>query len=184
MKTDVSWSTVWMNRLYFILDHLEELDLSALEALALVCMEYMNEVRIPITHEKIASKLSISPEMTESVFEGLSDKGYLTFAMNQGRLEFCLDGVFDRGMRRGEPMAKSLIREFEDAFGRDFSSQEMQRIVNMASTYTEDWVLMALDEACAYEKRDLYYIERILASWKNKNLSTEDLRNGIRNERK
>ncbi len=84
----------------------------------------------------------------------------------------------------GQPLARSLIQEFEDAFARTLSSQEMQRILDMSAAYGEDRVLLALDEAIAYDHPDTSYIERILMSWKQKNLSTEDLRKGYRNERR
>ena len=41
-------------------------------------------------------------------------------------------------------------------------------------------VIVALNEAASYDKRDLNYIERILISWTDKGLSVEDVENGKR----
>ena len=76
--------------------------------------------------------------------------------------------------------AKSLLEEFEDEFKRSLSPSEMDRILNLASIYSERMVIVALNEAASYDKRDLNYIERILISWTDKGLSVEDVENGKR----
>jgi len=178
------WNSPWMDHATWILGHLETLHLTHLEALTLLMIEYLNKAQIPVSHDILCEKLSITAAQAEKTLGDLSDKGLLDFTMEGGRVRFQTQGVYDRGTSVGQPLARSLIQEFEDAFARTLSSQEMQRILDMSAVYGEDRVLLALDEAIAYDHPDTSYIERILMSWKQKNLSTEDLRKGYRNERR
>ncbi|MEY8468684.1 DnaD domain-containing protein [Faecalibaculum rodentium] len=178
------WNSPWMDHTMWILGHLESLHLSHLEALTLLMIEYLNKAQIPVSHDILCEKLGITTAQAEQTLGDLSDKGFLDFAMENGKVRFLTQGVYDRGLSVGQPLARSLIQEFEDAFARTLSSQEMQCIIDMAAAYGEDRVLLALDEAIAYGHPDTNYIERILASWQQKGLSTEDLRKGYRNERR
>jgi DNA replication protein len=65
-------------------------------------------------------------------------------------------------------------------FGRPLSGLEMERIMEFAKKYDSRRVIVALNEAASYDQRSLDYIERVLAAWKRKNLSIEDLENGKR----
>lgn len=80
----------------------------------------------------------------------------------------------------GHPLPKSLLEEVEEEFGRPLSGTEMERLCRLAETYSEQTILHALDEASAYEKRSLPYIEALLSAWKSKGLSDEDIENGKR----
>jgi DNA replication protein len=65
-------------------------------------------------------------------------------------------------------------------FGRPLSGLEMERIMDFAQKYDARRVIVALNEAASYDQRSLDYIERVLAAWKRKKLSVEDLENGKR----
>ncbi len=56
----------------------------------------------------------------------------------------------------------------------------MDKILQLTSIFGERMVLRALDEASAYEKRSIEYVENILISWKNRNLTIEDIEKGRR----
>ncbi|MCF0245823.1 MAG: DnaD domain protein, partial [Ileibacterium sp.] len=78
------------------------------------------------------------------------------------------------------PISQPLLMEFQEEFGRTFSSAEMEKIISLGEMYDEAMVLQALNEAAVYDKRSLQYIENILIAWKNKGLSVEDVENGKR----
>ena len=132
-----------------------------------------------ITHEIIADKLKIEVDEVEEIFLSLSNNGYLSIDMSDGNLIFNIEGVYQE-KPKGIPLKASLLETFEYEFKRPLSSYEMQRILDMASTYDERRVICALNEAVVYEKVDLNYIERILISWMNKGLSVQDVENGKR----
>lgn len=184
MKQNTDWNSPWLDHVAWILGHLETLKLTHQEALCLLVIEYFNRADIPVNHDALCQKLAIQPAQAEELLGALSDKGYLDFAMESGKIRFLTDGVYKTGSSAGQPLVKSTIQEFEEAFGRALSSQEMQRIIDMEGEYGANRTLLALDEAIAYEHPDTNYIERVLAAWKQKGLTDEELRKGYRNERR
>lgn len=183
MKMDVDWSSPWVDHTAYIIDHLQDMDLTAEEALALLVIEESLKHDIPITQTLIQTKLKTTIDHADALLNALSDKGCLTFDVAGGKIVFHTDGVLEEVSRQGVPIEKSLIREFEEGLQHPLSSQEMQRVIDLGALYDQDRILLALDEACAYNNRSLNYVERVLVSWANKGLSTEDLKRGIRNGR-
>lgn len=183
MKTELNWNSPWLDHTAWILEHLEDLHLTARQALGLLVIEHFNRTGTPITHAVISSKLGITSQEAEDLFSELSDKGYLKFELDGGTLRFVTEGILDAESQAGMPLEKSLIKEFEDSFGRDLSPREMQKILDLAGQFGEDRTLIALDEAAASNARSINYIERVLVSWRTKGLTLEDLQKGIRNER-
>ena len=128
----------------------------------------------------MATKLKINEEEVEDIFNALAEKGYLNLDFKDGNMVFDISGVYALENTSEVNYAKSLLEEFEDEFKRSLSPSEMDRILNLASIYSERMVIVALNEAASYDKRDLNYIERILISWTDKGLSVEDVENGKR----
>ena len=180
MNHKLEWNAPCMNRQAWILDHLEELHVNAEEALVLLLIDFLNQNRIPIQHQIIADKCKIDVDRVEEIFASLSDKGYLTIDFQNGSLLFCLDGLLKGTEASGEPLSQSIITEFEEEFGRSLSPTEMQRILEFSENYGERKVICALNEAASYDKRNINYIERILISWENKGLTTEQVESGCR----
>ena len=173
------FNTNYFNRRNWIFENLEKLHVNAQEALVLLLIDYYNEIHQMITHEIIADKLKIEVDEVEEIFLSLSNNGYLSIDMSDGNLIFNIEGFYQE-KPKGIPLKASLLETFEYEFKRPLSSYEMQRILDMASTYDERRVICALNEAVVYEKVDLNYIERILISWMNKGLSVQDVENGKR----
>lgn len=176
----LNWNAPYMDRQAWILDHLQDLHVDAQEALVILLIDFLNKNQIPIQHQIIADKCKIDVEKVEEIFASLSQKGYLTIDFEKGKLLFCLDGLLNISAPAGEPLSQSIITEFEDEFGRSLSPFEMQKILELAQLHGERKVICALNEAAAYDSRDLNYIERILVSWHTKGLTTEDVECGKR----
>lgn len=176
----LEWNAPYLDHKNWILSHLDILHVDAKEALVLLLIDYLNSNHIPVVHSLIGEKLKMNEEEVETIFESLSDKGYLTIDFQDGDLVFSIEGVFNQENVDEVPLEKSLLQEFSDEFGRPLNPNEMDRILNLASIYDERMVLVALNEAACYDKHDINYIERILISWKNKGLSIEDVENGKR----
>ena len=176
----LNWNAPYMDRQAWILDHLQELHVDAMEALVLLIIDFLNKNQIPIQHEIIAEKCKIDVEKVEEIFANLSQKGYLTIDFDKGKLLFCLDGLLNMTAPAGEPLSQSIITEFEDEFGRGLSGFEMQKILELAQIHGERKVICALNEAAVYDRRNINYIEKILVSWQNKKLTTEEIECGNR----
>ncbi len=56
----------------------------------------------------------------------------------------------------------------------------MERILRWQEEFEESVILRALDEAAAYDRRSLNYIESLLQSWKQRGLSAQDIESGLR----
>lgn len=176
----MDWTSPYVDHKVWILDHLESLHLEPKEALALLLIDYYNDMHKTIHHEMIAQKLHIDVEEVENLFVTLADKGYLNITYQQGGLQFDIEGVYSQEQKKVQGSHRSLIEEFEAEFKRTLSSMEMERILQLASYYDERMVICALNEAAVYEKRNLNYIESILVSWKEKGFSVEDVESGKR----
>ena len=174
------WNESFFDRRTWILDHLESLQLDTKETVVLLLIDYCNQIHTMVNHEFISEKSKLSVDEIEEVFMALSDKGYLTIQMDGGNLIFNIEGVYQQENIKGESLSRTVFETFEYEFKRPLSHSEMQRIMEMVSTYDERRVICALNEAVVYEKVNLNYIERILMNWMQKGLSIEDLENGKR----
>ncbi len=174
-----TWNAPWCNRLYWILDSLQTLNLDPREALVLILIEYFNDQHQPVTHELIAEKTGLSVDVIEDLFAALSEKGYLSILLQKGQLEFVLEGLVS-SQASGTAISRSTLEEFETEFGRSFSPDQMQRILDLEARYGHVCLMAALDEASVRGKRSLDYIESVLSMWKRKGLSEEDVKRGLR----
>lgn len=180
MSSREEWNEPWFNKSVWIFEHLQDLNLEPEEALMLLVINYFNEQGKTATYDGLMAKCHMEADDTEECFESLSAKGYLTIDTRNRSLRFVLDGLMDSPVKAGTPINHSLIQEFQEEFGRTLSSGDMERILEMGQKYGEGMVLQALSEAAVYDKRNLNYIENVLASWKARGLTTEDVENGKR----
>lgn len=176
----LDWNAPYLDRKVWLLDHLQDLHVDAKEALVLLLIDHFNTMHVSIHHQLICEKLKITEDEVEELFGSLSEKGYLALDFKDGELLFDIRGIFDQENIDEVPLNRSLLEEFEEEFKRSLSPVEMDRILNLAAEYDERMVIVALNEAASYDKRDINYIERILISWRNKGLSIEDVENGKR----
>ncbi len=176
------WNEPYFDRRTWILANLDMLHMNPQEILVLMLIDYCNQIKTMVTHEYISKKINLSIDEIEEIFMSLSDKGYLTINMDmeKGNLIFDIEGIYQQEQVEGQHLSRSLFDTFEFEFKRPLSHHEMDRILTMVSNYEEERVILALNEAVAYQKLDLNYIERILGSWMQKGLSIEDLQKGKR----
>lgn len=177
---NLDWNSPYIDRRMWVLDHLDQLHVDANEALVLLLIDMYNQQHINIDHEHIQKKLKTTAEEVEAIFCSLTEKGYLTIDFEDNQLIFSIEGVFQDADIEEKPIQRSLLEEFEMEFRRDLSPYEMQRILDLSSTYDERRVRCALNEAAGRDKRNIDYIERILMTWMQKGYTIEQLENGIR----
>lgn len=176
----IDFNAPYIDRRTWLLDHMENLHVDAKETMVLLLIDFYNQQNISIDHEILGKKLKLSLDEIEDIFSSLSDKGYLILDFANGHLKFDISGVYDSMAMPTANLNRSLLEQFEMEFGSTLSSSQMQKILDMASEYDEKFVLIALNEAVANDVRELNYIEKILATWREKGLSLNDLENGKR----
>lgn len=180
MRNEKDWNASWFDQSAWVLAHLEDLHLDARESLLTLLILDANEHNLAIQPEVFAAKLKISEEEVDTIFANLSAKGYLNIDFIDGKVCFCMDGLMKNANPSGMALSKSLIGEFEDEFGRDLSVSEMDKILNLSQKFGERMLICALNEAAVYDKRNMNYIENVLISWKNKELTIEQIERGMR----
>lgn len=174
------WNSDYLNRTYWIFDHLSELKVTSDEALLLLVISYLNDHGSSIGYEKLMEVTHMNDTQVDNVITSLSDKGYLSVEFHNKQLRFVLDGLIEVPVREAAFLRQPVIQEFEEEFGTTLSGAQMDRILQLTSMFGERMVLRALDEASAYEKRSVDYVEKVLISWKNRNLTIEDIERGKR----
>ena len=165
----------FINRRNWILDHLDELSVSAEETLVLLLIDFMNEYQISVSHQVLAKKLKKSDDEIDD-----SAKGFLNLELRDGRIIFEIDGIFEGEQEKPIAMDTSLFDQYETEFGRPLSQMEMQRLAEWTNTYHQKMIIYALREALTYDKKSFDYIERILIEWKKRGLTPEEYEEGKR----
>jgi DnaD/phage-associated family protein len=183
MSESFDWNSPYLNRNSWLLYNLDKLDVTPQEALVLLVVNFINENGLSMRDDYVSSKCRMTSEQLDDCLESLSAKGYLEIKVVNARVEFNLAGVMQS--QKPEPKtspadSSSLLKEFSMEFARPLSGTEMERILQMADSFEESMILRALDEAAMYDKRSIAYVEKVLASWKEKGLSAEDVENGKR----
>ena len=174
------WNERWVDRRVWILDHLEELTLSAQETLVVLLIDFMNEHHIVISHAVLAQKLKVDSAEIDDVLTQLTTKGYLQIEYRNGYIRFDIDGIFEDEAKTSQGFDVSLFELFESEFARTLSQMEVQRLADWLKEYDQKLIGYALREALTYEHKNFDYIERILQEWKRRGLSVEEYEEGKR----
>lgn len=170
----------FINRRNWMLDHLDELSVSAEETIVLLLIDFMNEFQISVSHQALAKKLKKSDDEIDDILSRLSAKGFLNLELRDGRINFEIDGIFEGQQDKSIAMDTSLFDQYETEFGRPLSQMEMQRLAEWTNTYHQKMIIYALREALTYDKKSFDYIERILIEWKKRGLTPEEYEEGKR----
>lgn len=177
------WSAPWFNRTAWIMEHLEEFQLEPQEFLVVMVINYLQETGQLITPDTIMAKTNLEERQLDEAMSSLSAKGYLAMETKNRQIRFLLNGLADLQQNQpieGSPITQTLIREFSNEFGRPLSGSEMERILALGQDFEEDMILHALDEAAAYGKRSVSYIEAMLTEWRRRGLDAADIESGKR----
>ncbi len=180
MPLQSDWNAPWLNRTFWIFDHLENFQCTPNEALVVLTISFLNDARQDVTPEIIMEKTRLDLEQVDEAIDGLNRAGYLNVKTRNRKLVFSLEGLFEDELTQHHPLNQGLISEFGREFGRPLSGSEMETISRLSDEFEESMVIRALDEAAAYEKRSLMYVEKVLQDWKRKGLSAEDIERGLR----
>ena len=155
----------YVSRRDWILENIARLNLSPLEALVLLEIDYNNANRTVNTMDILAQQIGVEPSEIDDVISSLDRQGYLEITTKNRRVVFDISGLFEE--HNGVDLTRDLFDTFEGEFGRTLSQKETMQLADMQKDYDKTTVLKALREAVIQNKLNMNYIERILNNWKN-----------------
>ena len=169
----------YVNHRDWLLDNMELLNLSHTDLIVVLLIDFLNEHQIMITTELLSEKTKLSTHDLDMVLGGLCAKKYLDIRVKGSKVNFSLNGLFDTDIaRETQVMDSPLFDVFETEFGRPLTQLEMQKINEWNRIYDKQMIIYALRSASAYQKLNFSYIDRILANWRDKNVSLEMIETG------
>lgn len=158
----------YFNKMYWIFEELENLNLDHTEACMILLIQYLNETNSKITFDILTKKLQLNEEEIDNILSTLNKKGYLDIEVNVHGFLISIDGLFNQ---ENELHFESNIFDlFENEFKRPISQPELQRISEWLGNYSEDTIKFALRDASMRNILNFDYIDRILINGaKNEN---------------
>ncbi|MDO4701587.1 MAG: DnaD domain protein [Erysipelotrichaceae bacterium] len=179
------YKLTYVNRRDWILEHFDYLNLSSLEGMLVLLIDYLNANHCDIDYQLLSKKLNLKEEEIDALVSTLVAKNYLAIqVMNQG-VQFCLDGLFDTEVNKEKTALNSdLFQVFQREFGRPLSNNEMVKLTDFISNYQSAFILEALKYALMYQKVNMAYIEKILMNWKKDGMTLQQLQEGTIRESK
>lgn len=175
------WQETYFDRIAWILENIEHLDLTSIEALVVLQLEHMRKNNLPIDLDKLATRCKVEAEAIDLILESLTRKGYLTLEVKRSEVCYALDGLFEMP-RTGSTDADSVFKLFEQEFGRPLSSTEIDKLVDWMDRTSNDICIHALREAVMYRKLNFNYIDKILSEWIKTGVTLDQLNEGRRND--
>lgn len=155
------YKTPYFDKIKWILEYFDKLNLTPNEAMVLVLIEFAHESGYKDTIEFISTKMNLKLEDVDSILSGLVSKQYIT--LNEGGYSFNIDNVFEFDPSKYEIINnQDVFQIFEEFLNRPLTGDELNKISNLVNEYGEDTVIDALRKAEAYDKHSISYIESVL----------------------
>ncbi len=151
----------YFSRRNWIMENLASLDLSAIQAVTVLMIDYKNEFRLPVSIETLAQSTGYREGEIDRTIAELCQKGYLSIKSTARKIVFDLSGLFEDKPSNPD---KDIFETFETEFRRPLSQKDMTMLAGWTKKYDEVTVLKGLREAVKYGKLSFEYIDRILVS--------------------
>lgn len=160
---DKLYKTPYFDKIKWILEYFDKLNLTTNETLVLILIEYAHESGIKESIEYICSKMGLKIDEIDSILSDLVKKQYIT--LNDGGYSFNINNVFEFDPSRYEVINnQDSFHIFEEFLNRPLSGDDLTKISNLVNQYGEDNVIDALRKAEAYEKHSISYVESVLVN--------------------
>ena len=158
----------WYQERYFsrrdwLLENMNRLEVSPLQGLILLHIDYCQEGRQVVTMENLAMQCHCDLEEIDAAIDDLVKMDYLVISSKNRKVYFDISGVFED--RPKLEVSRDLFEVFEGEFGRPLSQKEMIAISQWQSAYDSKTIIKALREAVIQDKMSTSYIDRILENW-------------------
>jgi len=175
------WQEPYFDRIAWILENIEQLELTSIEALVVLQLEHMKKNNLVIDLDRLAARCKVEAEAIDLILDSLTRKGYLTLEVKHSEVCYALDGVYD-SPKAGVADADSVFKLFEQEFGRPLSSAELDKLVDWIDRTSPEVCIHALREAVMYRKLSFSYIDKILSMWIKSGVTLDQLNEGRRND--
>lgn len=150
----------YFNKMYWIFEEMENLNLTHIEMCFILYIQYCNETNTIINFETLTKKMKMNEEQIDELLDTLHQKGYLEIQVNSKGFEINIDGLFR--LEDELHFESNIFDLFESEFKRPLSSLELQRISDWLNRYDETTITYALRDASLRHKLHFDYINRIL----------------------
>ena len=150
----------YFNKMYWIFEELENLNLTHTEICFILLIQYFNETNTKINFEEIKNKMKMNDEQIDELLDRLNQKGYLSLSVDAIGFNIDIDGLFT--MENEIHFESNIFDLFESEFKRPISSVELRRISDWLNQYDEKEIMFALREASLRNIFNFDYINRIL----------------------
>lgn len=161
----------FFNRRNWILENLEQLDLTLEEAMVVLLIDYFNEFQKNVDIVSLSTKLHMDGNHIDAILSKLLGKGYLKVEAINRKMVYQLDGLYIH-TSDAKPCDSNVYRNlfdlFETEFRRPLSQKESELLSEWIASYDLKLIEYALREAIIYEKVAFPYIDTILRNWKEK----------------
>lgn len=164
----------YFNRRNWILENVENLELTLEETMLIICIDYLNEFKPVVDIPTLSKKMKIDKQRVDHLLNDLMNKNYLKMEMIDRKMIYNLEGVF-QSTNNGKPcdhnVYKNLFILYEQEFARPLSQKETQMLSEWISLYELKLIEYALREAITYNSLNMNYIDKILINWKEKKVT-------------
>ena len=161
----------FFNRRNWILENLEELDLTLEEAMVVLFIDYFNEFNRNVDIASLSKKLHMDGNHIDAILSKLLNIGYLKVEAIKRKMVYQVDGLYIH-TNDAKPcdtnVYHNLFDMFETEFKRPLSQKESEMLSEWIATYELKLIEYALREAIIYDKIAFPYIDTILRNWKDK----------------
>jgi DNA replication protein len=175
------WQEPYFDRIAWILENIEHIELTSNEALTVLQLEHMRKNNLPIDLDLLAGRCKVQPREIDLILASLTRKGYLTLEVKHSEVSYALDGLY-QSPNANATDSDSVFKLFEQEFGRPLSSAEIDKLVDWMDRTSADVCIHALREAVMYRKLSFSYIDKILSQWIKSGVTLDQLNQGRRNE--
>lgn len=170
------YNQTFFNRRNWILENLQNLNLTLQEGLMVLVIDYFNEFNKMINIQSLSEKMKLDGKETDEILNSLIQKGYLSIEVAERKMKYSLEGLFIH-KENSEPCDtneyKKLFDLYEKEFSRPLSVKEQQMLSEWITTYEFKLIEYALREAIIHNTLNFNYIDRILVNWKNTHLTAK-----------
>ncbi len=157
------WKKPYVNRRDWILENLGVLNLSSMEVIILLLIDYLNCLHENIDPVVLSKRSGIEVEEVDELIHQLVRKNLLEVKPLKDKIEFNIDNLFQEGLRY-EFVDENIFEVFESELSRPLSQPELQRLNGWLSQYTQNEIIAALRTAIVYQKVTFPYINSILVN--------------------
>lgn len=158
----------YVNRRDWVLDNLENLQLSHFEALVVLLIDFCNVNDIPVNLEYLATKCHCETSDIDKVISILCSKNYLDIKAISKNIVFDLSRLFDSDTNKQQAENYASIFDlFESEFGRPLVADELTKINEWLKRYDSKLIIYALRQASMYQKVNFAYIQKVLENKSN-----------------